>query len=106
MADRVRVASSRKRAAARRPPKKKRMRRLGIIGVAALAALILGFLAKRIMIPSVVHYIAYRAPDRPQPMTDTNPPDASEGNGDAGGSEHLTPSDRSQLDAIIKHKGK
>ena len=97
MADRVRVASSRKRAGARRPPKKKRMRRLGILGVAALAALILGFLAKRIMIPSAVHYIAYRAPDQPLPETASNPPDSS---------ENLTPSDRRQLDAIIKHKGK
>ena len=93
MVDRVRVASSRKRAGARRPPKKKRMRRLGIFGLALLAMLILGFLTKRIMIPSAVHYIAYRAPDQRQ----TNPPDAS---------EQLTPADQRQLDAIIKRKSK
>jgi hypothetical protein len=91
--DRVRVASSRKRAGARRPPKKKRMRRLGIFGLALLAMLILGFLTKRIMIPSAVHYIAYRAPDQPQ----ANPPDSS---------EQLTPADQRQLDAIIKRKSK
>jgi hypothetical protein len=93
VADRVRVASSRKRAGARRPAKKKRMRRLGILGLAALAMLILGFLAKRIMIPSAVHYIAYRAPDAPQ----ANPP---------GASEELTPADQRELDAIIKRKAK
>ena len=119
MADRVRVAAPRKRARARRPAKKKR--RPGILVLAALAALILGFLAKRIMIPSAVHYIAYRPPDQPQPMRDANPPATSEGNGDAndsaasnvksnagagGGSEQLTPGDRSKLDAIIKRKAK
>ena len=93
MADRVRVVSSRKRAGARRPPKKQRMRRLGILGLAALVMLILGFLAKRIMIPSAVHYIAYRAPDPAQ----ANPP---------GPSEELTPSDQRELDAIIKRKAK
>jgi hypothetical protein len=56
--------------------------------LAGLAALILGFLAKRVMIPSAVHYIAYRAPDHPST------------------SENLTPSDRSKLNAIIKDKSK
>jgi hypothetical protein len=69
------------------------MRRLGIFGLALLAMLILGFLTKRIMIPSAVHYIAYRAPDQPQ----ANPPDTS---------EQLTPADQRQLDAIIKRKSK
>jgi hypothetical protein len=55
--------------------------------------LILGFLTKRIMIPSAVHYIAYRAPDQPQ----ANPPAAS---------EQLTPADQRQLDEIIKRKAK
>ena len=54
-----------------------------------LSALILGFLAKRVMIPSAVHYIAYRPPDHPQPP-----------------SEELSPSDRRQLDTIIKEKNK
>ena len=76
------------------------MRGLGIIGLSLLAALILGFLAKRVMIPSVVQYIAYRPPDQPQ----ANAPAASQG-GD-NDSENLTPDDRRQLDAIIKRKAK
>jgi hypothetical protein len=94
------------------------MRRVGILGLAALAALILGFLAKRVMIPTAVHYIAYRAPEQSQSKREVNPSAASQGQGDAnlpvasakagakGGSEQLTPSDRSNLNAIIKRKAK
>jgi hypothetical protein len=75
--------------------------------LAALAALILGFLARRIMIPSAVHYIAYRPPDQPPAMREANPPATSQDDTDArDSSETLTPRDRSELDAIIKRKGK
>jgi hypothetical protein len=60
--------------------------------LAALVALILGFLAKRVMIPSALHYIEYRPPYQP-PAAGANPPTTS---------EQLTPSDRSALDALIK----
>jgi hypothetical protein len=97
------------------------MRRPGILALALLAALILGFLAKRTIIPSAVRYIAYRPPDQPQPMREANPPAAAQrdgnaddsaasnakSNADAGaGSEQLTPGDRSELDAILKRKAK
>ena len=91
MADRLRAVPARKRTSGKRPAKKKRTRRLGVVGLALLAALILGFLTKRTLIPSAVHYIAYRPPDQPQ----ANPPDAS---------EQLTPADQRQLDEIIKRK--
>lgn len=102
MADRARVAHARKRRGAKRPAKKKRTRGLGVLGLSLLVAMILGFLAKRTMIPSVVHYLAYRPPDHPQ----ADAPAASEGQGDAGDTENLTPEDRRQLDAIIKRKAK
>jgi len=102
VADRARVAHARKRRGAKRPAKKKRVRGLGIIGLSLLAALILGFLAKRVMIPSVVHYLAYRPPDQ----TQANTPAASEAQGADNDSENLTPDDRRQLDAIIKRKAK
>lgn len=97
MADRVRVAPARKRGRAKRPAKKKRMRRLSVVGLALLGALILGFLTKRVMIPSAVHYIAYRPPDHPPPATASDPPASS---------ENLTPADRAQLDTILKRKAK
>ena len=91
MADRLRAVPARKRTSGKRPAKKKRTRRLGVVGLALLAALILGFLTKRTLIPSAVHYIAYRPPDQPQ----ANQPDAT---------EQLTPADQRQLDEIIKRK--
>jgi hypothetical protein len=100
VADRVRMAPARKRGSGRRPAKSKRMRRLGIFGLFLLAALILGFLTKRIMIPSAVHYIAYRPPDQSQTTQDANPPATSDT------TENLTPGDRRQLDEIIKHKAR
>jgi hypothetical protein len=117
VADRVRAAPARKRSGARRPPRKKRTRRLGILGLALLVALILGFLAKRVMIPSAVHYIAYRPPDRPMSKSEANSPAlpdqddsaASNVKSDANGgpsSERLTPGDRRELNAIIKQKGR
>jgi hypothetical protein len=54
------------------------------------------------MIPSVVHYLAYRPPDRPQVDTTGE----SEAQGADNDSENLTPADRRQLDEIIKRKGK
>lgn len=92
-----------------------------MLALAGLAALILGFLAKRIMIPSALHYIAYRPPERAQSRSEPNPPASSieqgaasdagsakaKSNGDAdAGGEQLTPSDRGELDAIIKRSGK
>ncbi len=97
------------------------MRRPGILVLAALGALILGFLAKRMMIPSAVHYLPYRPPYSPRPMIEANPPAGAQGEGGAGdsagsnaksnadartGSEQLTPGDRSALDAIIKRKAR
>jgi hypothetical protein len=68
-----------------------------LFALACLAALILGFLAKRVMIPSAVHYIVYRPPNHPQSTSEANPPATS---------EQLTPGDRSKLNAIIKDKSK
>jgi hypothetical protein len=107
VADRVRVAPARKRGSRKRPAKKNRMRRPRVLVLATLAALIFGFLARRIMIPSAVHYIAYRPPDQPPAMREASPPAASQGDTDArDSSENLTPRDRSELDAIIKRKSK
>jgi hypothetical protein len=67
------------------------------------------------MIPSAVHYIAYRAPDQlqppaaSQPQNDAGDSGASTAKSNAGasaGSEQLTPGDRRELDAIIKRKSR
>jgi hypothetical protein len=89
VAARLRLAHGGKRAGKRRPARNRRKRRLSIFALVCLTVFILGFLAKRVMIPSAVHYIAYRPPDHPQPPT-----------------EQLTPNDRKQLDTILKEKNK
>jgi len=112
VADRVRVAASRKRGGAKRPAKKSgrarsRSRRLGIIGLAFLAMMILGFLTRRVMLPSAVHYLVYRPPDNPAATSDDGAQSNSSANRDSGSdTEHLTTDDRDQLDAIIKNKAK
>jgi len=90
-----------------------------MLALAGFAALILGFLTKRMMIPSAVHYIAYRPPDQSQSVTESNPATAAEDQNAAndsassnaksdaneqGTSENLTPSDRRALDVLIKRK--
>jgi hypothetical protein len=87
--------------------------------LAALVALIFGFLARRVMIPSAVHYIAYRPPEQSQSNREADQPATSQDEGGAGnsaasksnsgartGTEQLTPNDRHELDAIIKRKTK
>jgi hypothetical protein len=62
--------------------------------------LILGFITRRVMLPSAVHYLAHRPADNPVTTSDG-------ANRDGGAdSEHLTTGDRDELDTIIKQKGK
>jgi hypothetical protein len=97
------VAASRKGGGAKRPAKKTkrpRSQRLGTVALVFLAMLILGFITRRVMLPSAVHYLAHRPPDNALTTGDG-------ANHDGGSdSEHLTTGDRDQLDAIIKQKGK
>ena len=109
MADRVRVAASRKRGGTKRPTKKKPTRRRpGILLLVALMVLILGFLTRRIMLPSAVHYLAHRPPDEPRRSGEVETPatndDAS--NTNANRDENLSTGDRRQLNEIIKRKAK
>lgn len=100
MADRVRVAASRKRGGAKRPAKKKPRRRSpGILFLVVLMVLILGFLTRRIMLPSAVHYLAHRPPDVSRRSGDVESPATND-------DENLSTGDRRQLDEIIKHKAK
>jgi hypothetical protein len=84
-----------------------RSRRLGIFGLVILAVMILGFLTRRVMLPSAVHYLAHRAPDSPVATTDDGAQsDSSASRNDGGDSEPITNSDRDELNAIIKHETK
>ena len=109
MADRVRVAASRKRGGAKRPAKKKPNRRQpGILLLVALAVLILGFLTRRIMLPSAVHYLAHRPADVSRRSGEVESPATNDDRSNPGANrdESLSNGDRRQLNEIIKHNGK
>ncbi len=82
--------------------------------IMALAALIAGFLFRRMMLPEAVHYLAYRPPDHPVgtpqmasrqlPASDASAVEASPSTSNGG--ENLSDSDRRQLDSVLRHKGK
>ena len=108
VADRLRVAASRKRGA-KRPAKKKSSRNPpGIFVLVALMALILGFLARRMMLPSAVHYLAHRPADVSRRSGEVGGPATNDDASNAGANrdENLSTGDRRQLNEIIKRKAK
>jgi uncharacterized membrane protein len=75
--------------------------------IVAIALLIAGFMARRLMMPSAARYLSHPARDdaasRPEPeapQNDNQP--AARSNGGAG--EHLSDSDRRALDEVIRRK--
>ena len=85
-----------------------------VLGLAVLAA---GFIARRLLMPSAVHYLTYRAPDSPAPQPQRDEPraaasaapDAAQSDGgetQTGGDENPTVSDRRALQEILKRKMK
>jgi len=108
VADRLRVAASRKRGAKRPAKKKSGRRKPGIFFLVALMALILGFLARRMMIPSAVHYLAHRPSDQPRRSGEFGNPPTNDDSSNAGANrdESLSNGDRRQLNEIIKQKTK
>ena len=99
MADRLRVVASRKRGAKRPAKKKPKRRPLGFFFLVALITLIMGFLTRRMMLPSAVHYLAHRPADVSRRSGDVENPATNE-------DENLSTGDRRQLNEIIKHKTK
>jgi hypothetical protein len=98
------VAASRKRGGAKRPAKKKFGRRKP--GILLLIAL--GFLTRRVMVPSAVHYLAHRPANEPRRSGEVETPATNDDASNASGNrdENLSNGDRRQLDEIIKHKAK
>jgi hypothetical protein len=80
----------------------------------ALAALIAGFLFRRMMLPEAVHYLAYRPPDHPvgppemtsQPIPANEASRAEAAPSAASGNENLSDSDRRELESVLRQKAK
>ena len=70
--------------------------------IVAIALLIAGFLARRLMMPSAARYLAHYAQDNPAaaPSSEVSPDVSS----DNGSGEHLSDSDRRALDEVIRRK--
>jgi len=92
----VELGTPRKRKASSRRTKPKRRRRVSVWLIVGLAALITGFLARRIMLPSAMRHLAHRAPDHPpsdyrEPVTEQSHRGAERSQPQAGNSTgHLT----------------
>jgi hypothetical protein len=70
--------------------------------IVAIALLIAGFLARRMMMPAAAHYLAHYTHDYPAAAP---PPDDSRAHlNDNGSGEHLSDSDRRALDEVIRRK--
>jgi len=94
----------------------------------AIALVVTGFVVRRTLVPQILHYLAYRPPQRlSPPPTDTAPteqpeppqaepsiadspapaPAATPGTrGRAAPREHLTERDREELESILKRRGR
>ncbi len=73
----------------------------------ALALLIAGFLARRLMMPPAARYLAHRtedSPSAPPPSDGSQAENAPPHSSDNGTGEHLSDSDRRALDEVIRRK--
>ena len=74
--------------------------------VVAIALLIAGFLARRMMMPRATRYLAHYTQESPPPAppaADSNR-DSAQNAHDNGSGEHLSDSDRRALDEVIRRK--
>jgi hypothetical protein len=78
--------------------RRKKRRRGEWLMIVAIALLIAGFLARRVMMPSAARYLAHYAQDNPAAAP------SSEVSNDNGSGEHLSDSDRRALDEVIRRK--
>ena len=98
------MGTPRKRKASSRRTKPKR-RRISVWLIVGLAALITGFLARRIMLPTAMHHLAHRAPDHPPGPSDYSEPRTAERSQPQGENspEHL-PTMTTRIDPRMKAK--
>jgi len=104
--------------------KRKRKRRTrGTLLIIAIALLIAGFVIRRTLVPWVLHSLAYRPAENPNMPAGTASPSQELGSGPepaaptavatpgarntaAPPTEHLTESDRHQLEDLLRRKGR
>ena len=87
--------------------RRKRGRR-GLLLIVAIALLIAGFMARRLMMPGAARYLAHRAPENPAAAPASGESDNDNApvahSNDNGSGEHLSDRDRRALDDVIRRK--
>jgi len=80
--------------------------------ILAIAVVIAGFMARRLLMPGAARYLSHRTPDYPAAApqsdgqsngTDSDNPSAAH-TSDNGSGEHLSDRDRHELDEVIRRK--
>lgn len=83
--------------------RRRRKRRIrGALLILAIALIVAGLLAKRLMAPRMMHYINSRA--LPQHGSGSASPESASNDAGNPSGEHITESDRRKLDEVIKRK--
>jgi hypothetical protein len=88
--------------------RKRKRARINWLMIVAIALLIAGFLARRLMMPSAARFLAQHTQEYPAPAPRSG--DSNHDNGQAahsadnGSGEHLSDSDRRALDEVIRRK--
>jgi len=81
--------------------------------IVAIALLIAGFMARRLMMPGAARYLTHRAPDYPAAAPQSDGSDSGKSDSDNapaahsndnGSGEHLSDRDRRALDEVIRRK--
>jgi hypothetical protein len=85
--------------------RKRKRARVNWLMVVAIALLIAGFLARRIMMPRAARYLTHYTQEYPAPPpSDESNRDGAQAAPDNGSGEHLSDSDRRALDEVIRRK--
>jgi hypothetical protein len=86
--------------------RRRKRSKAGWLMIVAIAVVIAGFMARRLLMLGAARYLSHRAPDYPAagPQSDgtDNPPGAH--SSDNGSGEHLSDRDRRALDEVIRRK--
>jgi len=85
--------------------RRRKRARVSWLFIVALALLVAGFLARRLMMPRAARYLKHYTQESPPPAAEADRDNsAAAHSNDNGSGEHLSDSDRRALDEVIRRK--